>query len=86
MCIRDRHNKKSVMSLITEIPLKILFNKLNDEVTDVVIDTNEHVILEELLYKVAETYITRTEIVLYTRVTVSYTHLDVYKRQLLQTI
>ena len=35
---------------------------------DVGIDTNEHVVLEELLYKVAEISITRTEIVLHTRV------------------
>ena len=65
---REMNNKKSVMPSITEILLKNLFNKLKDKVIDVVIDTNEHVVLEELQYKVAETYIKRTEIVLHTRV------------------
>ena len=36
-------------------------------VIEAVIDTNEHMVLEGFLYKVAETYITRTEIVLHTR-------------------
>ena len=71
------------MSSITEIPLTYLSNKLNGKMIETGIDTNEQVVLEELLYMVAETYITRTETVLHTRViSVSYTHLDVYKRQL----
>ena len=49
-----------------DIPLTYLFNKQNDKVIDVDLDTTEHVLLVGLLYKVAETYITRTEIVLYT--------------------
>ena len=65
---KEMHNNKSVMSSITEIPLKYLFNKLNGKVIDVGIDAKEHVVLEELMYKIAETYITRTEIVLHTRV------------------
>ena len=58
---RVMRNKNSVMSSITEIPLKNLFNKLNDKVIDVVMDTKEHVVFKELLYKVAETYTKRTE-------------------------
>ena len=81
-------------------------------------DTNEHMALEELLYKLAENYFIRMETVMHTRVIrtpreentenvekihniegarsgsdnqrrdapVSYTHLDVYKRQILVCI
>ena len=62
------HNKTSMIALMMDIPLTYLFNKLNGKGINVVMDANEHVVLEELLYKVAETYITRTEIVLHTRV------------------
>ena len=61
------HNKISVVALTMDISLTYLFNKQNDKVIDVGIDTTEHVLLVELLYKVAEIHITRTEIVLHTR-------------------
>ena len=82
MCIRDRSksivklntpevkmdNKISVVALTMNISLTYLLNKQNDKVIDVGLDTTEHVLLEELLYRVAEIYIIRTEIVLHTRV------------------
>ena len=71
MCIRDR----SVMSSITQIPLKYLFNKINGKVIDVGIDTNEQVILKECQYRVTENSenkimsgISRTEIIMDTAV------------------
>ena len=54
---------------IIKVPLpKNLSNRRNGKVTGVVIDTNEQVVLEELLYQVAETSTTRTELVMHTRV------------------
>ena len=53
---------------------------------DVGIDTNEHVVLKEWEYRVAERYLIKTEIIMDTVVTVSYTHLDVYKRQTINGI
>ena len=37
-------------------------------VNDVGMETNEHMILEELWYEIEDTYFTRTEIVLHTKV------------------
>ena len=51
-----------------EVQLTSLINKQNAKMIDVGTDTNEHMVLEELLYEIAETHITRTETVLYTRV------------------
>ena len=64
----ERYNKKSMRSSIMNMPLKYAFSQLDAKVIDVGMDTNEHVVFEELWYQVAKTYITRTEIVLYTRV------------------
>ena len=79
----DKYNQISVRASMMDIPLTYLFYKQHNQVIVVDIDTNEHIVVEELLYEVAENYFTRTEIVMHTRVTVSYTHLDVYKRQTL---
>ena len=51
-----------------EVRLTSLFNKQNNKVIEVGTDTNEHMVLEELLCEIAETQTTRTETVLYTRV------------------
>ena len=51
-----------------EVQLTSLINKQNNQAIEVVIDTNEHIILEELWYKIEDTYFTRTEIVLHTKV------------------
>ena len=64
----ERYNKISVKPPIMNVPLKYLFYKINSKVIEVCMDTNEPVILEELLYKETETYITRTELVMHTRV------------------
>ena len=64
----EMQNKKSVITLMREVQLTSLINKQNNQVIEAVIDTNEHMVLEEWLYQVAETYFTRTEIVLHTRV------------------
>ena len=62
------HNKISVIALMTDIPLTYLFKKQNDIVIEIRFDTSENSVLETGPYKVAETYITRTQIVLHTRV------------------
>ena len=79
----DMNNQISERASMMDIPLTYWFHKQHNQVIEVDIDTKEHMILEDLWYKVAENYFTRTEIVMHTRVTVSYTHLDVYKRQTL---
>ena len=43
--------------------LTSLVNKQHNIMNDVGMETNEHMILEELRYKVEDTYFTRTEIV-----------------------
>ena len=62
------HNQISVVALTMDISLTYLLNKQNGKVIDVGINNNEHIVLEELLCKVAKIYITRTEIVLLTKV------------------
>ena len=57
-------SKLSVMSSVTQIPLKYLFNKINGKVIDVSIDTNEHVVLKEWEYRVTERYLIKTEIIM----------------------
>ena len=44
------HNKKSMIALMMDMPLTYLFNKLNSKGINVVIDANEHVVLDCLLY------------------------------------
>ena len=51
-----------------EVQLSSLIKKQHSQVIELGTDTNEHMVLEELLYEIAETHITRTETVLYTRV------------------
>ena len=62
------HDKISVRRAIMEVRVTSLSNNQNAKVIEVEIDTKEHMVLEELVYEVAETYITRTETVLHTRV------------------
>ena len=45
-----------------------LNNEPHDKMMEAVMDTNEHMIVEELWYKIEDTYFTRTKIVLYTKV------------------
>ena len=83
------HNKKSVISSIIDTPLEYLFSKLDGKMIDVDIDTSKNFAAEKLKYKVVARDLKRTEEKIAknreTRVTriipVSYTHLDVYKRQ-----
>ena len=79
-------NKKPMITLMREVQLTSLINKQHNIVNDVGMETNEHMILEELLYEVAENHFTRTEIVLHTKVirtTSAEEMMDqaVYKRQ-----
>ena len=53
---------------IINVPLNYLFYKRNGKVVDVIMNTNRHIILEELLYKETETYTTRTEVIMNTKV------------------
>ena len=63
----ERYNKMSMKPQIINVPLKYLSNERNGKVVNVVMNTNEHIVLEELQYQLAETYITRTELVMHTR-------------------
>ena len=67
----EMQNKKSMMTLMREVQLTSLINKQHNIVNDVGMETNEHMILEELWYEIEDTYFTMTEVV-----PVSYTHLD----------
>ena len=64
----ERYTKLSMKQQIINVPLKYLSIGRNGKVIDVVMNTNEHRVFEELQYKVTETYITRTELVMHTRV------------------
>ena len=64
----DMYNQISVRASMMAMTLTYLFYKQHNKVIEVGIDTNEHMVLEEWLYQVEETYFTRTEIVLHTRV------------------
>ena len=64
----EGYNKTSRSSSIMNVPLKYAFSKFDAKVIEVGMDTKEHVVLEELWYKAAVIYITRTEIVMHTRV------------------
>ena len=78
MCIRDRHgsipeiqmlNKKPIITLTKKVQLTTSLINQN-VVNEAVMETNEHTIVEELWYKIEDTYFTSTKIV-----PVSYTHL-----------
>ena len=58
----------SVRTSMMEVRLTSLINEPHNKMMEAVMDTKEHMILEELWYKVEETDFTRTEIVLHTRV------------------
>ena len=65
----ERYTKLSMNQQIINVPLKYLSNGRTGKVIEAVMDTKEHIVLEELLlYKETETYITRTELVMNTRV------------------
>ena len=51
-------NKTSIITLMREVRLTSLNNEPHDKTMEAVMDTNEHMILEELWYKTEETYIT----------------------------
>ena len=57
-----------MITLMRKVQLTSLINKQNNIVNDVGMDTNEQMVLEESWYKIEETYFTRTEIVLHTKV------------------
>ena len=61
-------NKKSVITLMREVKLTSLINKQNNQVIEVDTNTMEQMIFKELWYKIEETYFTRKEIVLHTKV------------------
>ena len=70
-----------------EAQITSLINRQTNQMMEVEINTTEHMVL---WYKTEETYVTRKKTVLHARVirtiraeAVSYTHLDVYKRQVL---
>ena len=64
----ERYNKMSMKTHIINVSLKYLSIGRNSKVIEAVMDTKENIVLEELLYKETETYITRTELVMHTRV------------------
>ena len=64
----ERYTKSPMKQQITKVPLKYLFYKRNSKVVDVIMNTNRHVVLEELMYKETETSITRTELMMNTKV------------------
>ena len=64
----EMQNKKSIMTLMREVQLTSLINQQHNIVSDVGMETNEHMVLEELWYEIEDTYFTRTEIVLHTKV------------------
>ena len=66
----------SVRRSITEVRLTSLSSKQHHQVIEVGTDAREHMVLEEWLYQIEETNITRTELVMHTRVvrTTEVTH------------
>ena len=62
------YDKRSEISSMNDIPVTYWFSKLDDKVSDVGLDTSEQVVLEKLNYKVRESHITRTEIILNNRI------------------
>ena len=64
----EMKNKRSIITLMREVQKTSLINQQNDQMIDVDINTTEHRVLEELWYKTEETYVTRTKIVLHTKV------------------
>ena len=81
----------SVIFSINNTQLKDLVNIPNDEVIEIVLNTSDYVMLEESQYLLIKKELTMTEdrhlnedfgaAKWKSRMTVSYTHLDVYKRQ-----
>ena len=61
----EMQDKKSMITLMREVQLTSLINKQHNIMNDVGMETNEHMILEELWYKIEDTYFTRMEIVLH---------------------
>ena len=60
-------NKKAIITLMKEVQLTT--SLINQNVgNEAVMETNEHMIVEELWYKMEETYVARTKIVLHTEV------------------
>ena len=57
----------SVRRAMMEVRVTSLSNNQNAEVIEVEIDNREHMVLEEGLYQMEETYITRTETIMHTR-------------------
>ena len=66
--IEMQNKPMPMITLMREVQLTSLINKQHNIVNDVGMDTNEHMVLEELRYKIEENYFTRTEIVMHTRV------------------
>ena len=64
----ERYTKLSMKQQIINVPLKYLLYKRNSKVVDVIMNTNRHIVLEELMFKETETYISRTQLVMNTRV------------------
>ena len=61
-------NKKPMITSMMEVRLTSLNNEPHNKMMEAVMDTNEHMIVEELWYKIEDTYFTRTKIVLHTEV------------------
>ena len=60
-------NKKAIITLTKEV--QFTTSLINQNVVNApVLETNEHMIVEELWYKMEETYVTRTKTVLHTKV------------------
>ena len=60
-------------TLTKEVQLTSLSNKQHNQVIEVDINTTEHMVVEELWYKMEDTYFTRTKIVRHTKVCLLYT-------------
>ena len=58
-------NKKLMVTSMMEVRITSLIDEPPNKMMEAVMDTNEHMVLEELWYKVEETDITQTEIVLH---------------------
>ena len=58
-------NKNLMTTLMREVPFTPLINKPRQEVNDGTMDTNEQMMLEELWYKMEDTYFTSKEIVIH---------------------
>ena len=61
-------NKKAKITLMREAQLTSLINRQSNQMFEVDINTTEHMVLQELWYRIEDTYFTRKKTVLHARV------------------